>query len=66
MVVLFKACPRCSGDLLVNSDMHGRYVECFQCGYLAEATEEQVASWMAANPRMEPMVVSTNSKGEAA
>ena len=40
MVVLFKVCPRCSGDLLVNSDMHGRYVECLQCGYMGEFPDE--------------------------
>lgn len=43
MVVLFKACPRCTGDLLVNSDIYGRYVECLQCGYMGAYTGELVA-----------------------
>jgi hypothetical protein len=27
-----KACPRCLGDLISESDLHGSYVVCLQCG----------------------------------
>ena len=27
-----KSCPRCRGDLVVESDFYGQYVSCIQCG----------------------------------
>jgi Zn ribbon nucleic-acid-binding protein len=33
MLIKLKSCPRCNGDLFVNWDQHGQYVECLQCGY---------------------------------
>ena len=31
----FKCCPRCiNGDVHVNKDMFGWYVECLQCGHM--------------------------------
>ena len=29
----FKACPRCYGDLFLDSDYYGYYVYCVQCGH---------------------------------
>ena len=34
MMWRFKSCPKCSGDLFIDWDMHGWYVQCLQCGYL--------------------------------
>ena len=34
--MLFKACPRCKGDLSVNRDLYGNYKECLQCGYMVD------------------------------
>lgn len=31
---LFKSCPKCGGDLLLDSDADGQFVVCIQCGYL--------------------------------
>ncbi len=28
-----KACPRCGGDVIVESDLHGWYELCLQCGF---------------------------------
>ena len=28
------ACPRCAGQLYEDSDTHGRYLSCLNCGYL--------------------------------
>ena len=40
-----KGCPRCRGDLYENSDIYGRYIDCFQCGhYLTTAEEAHVRS----------------------
>ena len=27
-----RACPRCHGDLFVDSDYHGLFASCIQCG----------------------------------
>jgi hypothetical protein len=27
-----KCCPRCRGDLVLDSDFYGPYVSCIQCG----------------------------------
>jgi Zn ribbon nucleic-acid-binding protein len=36
-----KSCPRCQrGDLHENSDIHGPYVACLQCGYYLTLAEE--------------------------
>ena len=32
----FKCCPKCDGDLFVDWDMNGWYVQCLQCGYLSD------------------------------
>ena len=32
-MIYFKACPRCRGDMYLNDDQYGRYMECLQCGY---------------------------------
>ena len=36
-----KACSRCAGDLLLQSDFYGSYVACLQCGYILRPDEEQ-------------------------
>jgi hypothetical protein len=33
VVVQFKSCPRCRGDLQTIVDMYGEYRQCLQCGY---------------------------------
>ena len=35
-MVMFKACPRCQGDMHENRDMYGEYRECLMCGYMAD------------------------------
>ena len=36
MVVQFKACPKCHGDMQVNGDIYGQYIKCLQCGYMLD------------------------------
>lgn len=31
-----KACPKCHGDLALEQDIHGWFVQCMQCGLLKE------------------------------
>lgn len=40
----FKECPRCYGDLREDSDIHGSYVACMQCGYTLKGHEERMIS----------------------
>jgi ribosomal protein S27AE len=35
-----KECPRCKGDLKAESDIHGNYIACVQCGYILSQAEE--------------------------
>lgn len=30
-----KSCPKCKGNLIVDSDQYGWYEQCMQCGYLS-------------------------------
>ena len=33
---MLKGCPRCAGDMLVDSDEDGWYAKCMQCSYRSE------------------------------
>jgi hypothetical protein len=33
MMMWFKACPRCRGDMFMDSDYYGPVVSCIQCGH---------------------------------
>ena len=44
MVIKFKVCPRCRGDLYLAEDVFGRYLSCLQCGYLKDVEEPELAS----------------------
>jgi len=37
-MIKFKGCPKCHGDLYLNQDMYGKYLDCLQCGYTRDAT----------------------------
>ena len=32
-MLLFKSCPKCKGDVELNSDMDGNYAKCLMCGF---------------------------------
>jgi DNA-directed RNA polymerase subunit M/transcription elongation factor TFIIS len=36
MMWRLKSCPKCEGDLFIDSDANGWYVQCLQCGYLSD------------------------------
>jgi hypothetical protein len=38
-MIWLKACPRCRGDLTLQSDMYGSYLACIQCGGEFEEAE---------------------------
>jgi len=33
-MVWSKRCSRCSGDLYMEADLYGTYIDCLQCGYI--------------------------------
>ena len=35
-MVMFKACPRCHGDMHINRDIYGDYKECLHCGLMED------------------------------
>jgi ribosomal protein L37AE/L43A len=43
MVMLFKSCPKCRGDLFLDRDHYGIYLQCFQCGMTLEQSAETMA-----------------------
>ena len=34
--MLFKGCPKCHGDLYVDRDLYGTYIQCFQCAFMVD------------------------------
>jgi len=32
--IRFRSCPRYGGDIFVDRDVYGEYLQCLQCGYL--------------------------------
>jgi DNA-directed RNA polymerase subunit M/transcription elongation factor TFIIS len=36
----FKACPRCNGDLYLDSDYYGYFLGCIQCGHTLDKSQE--------------------------
>ena len=32
-MLFIKCCPRCKGDIYVNNDTYGHFMECLQCGF---------------------------------
>jgi DNA-directed RNA polymerase subunit RPC12/RpoP len=44
MTLYLKACPRCHGDIALDNDQYGRYMECLQCGFLIRSRAEEKSS----------------------
>ncbi len=38
--IIFKACPRCTGDLYLEEDTDGEYLSCLRCGYVTYPQNE--------------------------
>ena len=35
-MIQLKACPKCQGDFYVTEDSFGKFLNCFQCGYIKD------------------------------
>ncbi len=51
MMMWLKACPRCRGDLFLDSDYYGPSVSCIQCGHILQ---EPLAGVMASPSNYSP------------
>ena len=38
-----KRCPKCSGNVIIDSDQYGWYKQCLQCGYLSDLKDKVLA-----------------------
>ena len=38
-----KSCPKCKGNLIIDSDQYGWYEQCMQCGYLSDLKDKVFA-----------------------
>ena len=36
MTYFLKRCPKCVGDLVLQSDQYGRFLCCLQCGFIKD------------------------------
>ena len=54
----FKGCPRCRGDMHVNSDIYGEYKECLQCGLMLDVREQ--------NELVEAVIADANDRKKVA
>ena len=59
-MIMFKSCPRCSGDLIVGKDAFGDYVTCLQCGHVTYPGV-LMALWQGQNPKVVATDVSTQT-----
>lgn len=39
-MVFLKACPKCSGDVTLDRDRYGQYLECLQCGMVRDVDSQ--------------------------
>jgi hypothetical protein len=38
-MILFKSCPRCTGDVHISGDSYGDYKQCLNCGMLEDISD---------------------------
>lgn len=53
-----KSCPRCLGDLILESDLHGPFVSCIQCGTILSRSQEHALLGLS---RIEPSATRTEA-----
>ena len=43
MPIVFRSCQRCRGDVYASSDMFGAYLECLQCGWIKDISNDALS-----------------------
>jgi hypothetical protein len=46
-MLYLKSCPGCAGDVNGDSDSHGLYLKCLQCGFNKDLSPEMAAKLLA-------------------
>ena len=39
-MLFLKCCPRCKGDIHLDTDTYGRFLECLQCGFSRDLPDD--------------------------
>ena len=39
-----KACPKCHGDMYLDRDVYGTFIECLQCGLLRDVARTEISN----------------------
>lgn len=54
-MVFLKGCTKCGGDVILDSDMYGKYIKCLQCGFLKDVVnnDKQIAAEIEAGKQAE-------------
>jgi len=39
-MLFLKCCPRCKGDIYLDKDTYGHFIECLQCGFSKDLHEK--------------------------
>jgi hypothetical protein len=42
-MLFLESCPRCSGDVNADSDTHGDFLKCLQCGFSKDLSVQMAA-----------------------
>jgi hypothetical protein len=42
-MLYLKSCPRCTGDINADSDTHGTFLKCLQCGFSKDLSPDMAA-----------------------
>ena len=53
-----KSCPRCGGDIYLDSDQYGWYEHCLQCGYMGELRSIVEQRKQSAEKGRDPVILS--------
>jgi hypothetical protein len=40
-MIWYNTCPRCNGNLVLESDLHGEFMSCMQCGGTLNEQQER-------------------------
>ncbi|OGO18477.1 MAG: hypothetical protein A2Z15_07920 [Chloroflexi bacterium RBG_16_50_11] len=54
-LVRSKACKRCGGDLSIECDVYGVYIECIQCGATWTKNDLKLTSFQKSEPKLKPI-----------
>jgi DNA-directed RNA polymerase subunit M/transcription elongation factor TFIIS len=64
MLIVLKRCPRCNGDLFIDRDQYGLFLQCLQCGYLQDLHMQFRGEEQTSVKEKEPVLAFRSSNGE--